>query len=240
MTRRDTIIFAVLINTGLLVILFATAMKSEDPSAAQLAVIETKDQTQELAVAEPALAPQDPNVDEVDHLLSQLSSRSFAHNAQGVLVDKERRQQNTSQARSLPVQHREEVAPSSVAQKPDNEYVEITVKRGDVLERIARANGTTVDSLMKTNNLFDSRLRIGQVLKVLVVKANGQTETALASKTEDSKSPTGPQYYTVRSGDNPWIIALRYRMNVDELLHLNGLDEDKARRLKPGDKLRVR
>ncbi|NGX46548.1 MAG: hypothetical protein K940chlam2_01740, partial [Chlamydiae bacterium] len=45
---------------------------------------------------------------------------------------------------------------------------------------------------------------------------------------------------TVVSGDNPWTIAVKNRIKVDQLLKLNGLNEEKARCLKPGDRLRIR
>jgi LysM repeat protein len=44
----------------------------------------------------------------------------------------------------------------------------------------------------------------------------------------------------MKSGDNPWNIARQHRVNFDDFLRLNQLDEEKARQLKPGDKLRVR
>ena len=42
----------------------------------------------------------------------------------------------------------------------------ITVKVGDTLFRIAKNNGTTVDFLMKLNNLKSDRIQVGQKLKV--------------------------------------------------------------------------
>ena len=50
----------------------------------------------------------------------------------------------------------------------------------------------------------------------------------------------GPEYYTMKVGDNPWAIAMKHHMKVEELLRLNGLNEERARKLKPGDRLRTR
>jgi LysM repeat protein len=44
----------------------------------------------------------------------------------------------------------------------------------------------------------------------------------------------------MKVGENPWAIAIRHHMKLDELLRLNGLNEEKARKLKPGDRLRIR
>lgn len=41
-----------------------------------------------------------------------------------------------------------------------------TVKSGDVLEKIARRNGTTVKEIMSLNNLRTTKIRIGQKLKL--------------------------------------------------------------------------
>ena len=60
------------------------------------------------------------------------------------------------------------------------------------------------------------------------------------SQTETRSIDDDDEYYVVRSGDNPWLIAMRNRIDLQDLLRLNDLDEESARRLKPGDKLRVR
>src|SRR5690606_4292605 len=41
-----------------------------------------------------------------------------------------------------------------------------TVKSGDVLEKIARRNGTTVKAIMSLNNLRTTTIRVGQKLKL--------------------------------------------------------------------------
>lgn len=47
-------------------------------------------------------------------------------------------------------------------------------------------------------------------------------------------------YYTVHEGDSAWSVALRHKMKVSDLLKLNDLDENSARKIKPGDQLRIR
>lgn len=111
---------------------------------------------------------------------------------------------------------------------------EVIVKKGDSLEKIAKSTHTTVDELIKLNHLPSSFLKIGQVLKI-------PAERILENKSLEKKSvSTAAEYYTIKVGENPWAIAIRHHMKLEELLKLNGLNEEKARKLKPGDRLRIR
>ena len=47
------------------------------------------------------------------------------------------------------------------------------------------------------------------------------------------------QYYTLKSGDSPWKIAKQFEIDVSTLMELNELDEETARKLKIGDRVRV-
>jgi peptidoglycan DL-endopeptidase LytF len=122
---------------------------------------------------------------------------------------------------------------------PPSSFVDVTVKKGDALEKIARSNGTTVEAIKKANNLKNSKLNIGQVLKVPV-----GTKTAAAKPVEKKETKnvaaSGEEYYTIKNGDNPWKVAKQYNVKFDDLLKMNGLNEDKARNLKVGDKIRVK
>lgn len=114
----------------------------------------------------------------------------------------------------------------------------ITVKKGDFLEKIAKANNTTIASIMQANHMSSTQLKIGQVLKVPLLDGNKGDKRA--SLTELTASQEEGVYYIVKEGDNPWMIASRNKINLEELLRLNGLDEQKAKRLRPGDKLKIR
>jgi peptidoglycan endopeptidase LytF len=216
-SRRDTIIIAVLINVGLLAMLFMTALHFEEDQPQEpiqeakqpIALMESirslpepvKIQ-EEITIKEqpiplPVIAVQsDAPVDEVDQVLKNIVPK-------------------------------QEPAPSS----PN--YLEVTVKRGDALEKIARQNGTTIRELKRINNLTNDALAIGQVLKVPAPKK--KTEEIAAT----NATPAG-SYHVLKAGDNPWKIAKQYGVSYEELLKLNGLDEDSARKLKLGDKLRVK
>jgi len=62
---------------------------------------------------------------------------------------------------------------SSPSTNGGTEYVVYTVKSGDVLERIARNHGTTVNAIKSANGLRTDRINVGQKLKI-PKKANGQ------------------------------------------------------------------
>lgn len=102
-----------------------------------------------------------------------------------------------------------------------------TVKKGDNLTIIAKKYGTTVDNLVKLNNIKNKNLIYeGQVLKI-----NGNVPTS---------QPTQATYYTVVKGDTLWGIATRFYGNgakYTTIMSLNGLKNDK---ILVGQKLRVK
>ena len=116
-----------------------------------------------------------------------------------------------------------------------------------MLEKIARANKTTVGEIMRANNLESERLSIGQVLKVPLKPNVPQRTTALQDLPAEQQTEVDPKlneeepvYYIVKSGDNPWKIAKHFGVKYDEILRLNHLDEERARNLKIGDRIRVK
>ncbi len=113
-------------------------------------------------------------------------------------------------------------------------FQEVVVKKGESLDKIAKAHHTSVDEIIKLNQLPGSFLKVGQVLKIPAKKE------ALASRVVQEKQAANVEYYTVKVGDNPWSIAMKHHMKVEELLKLNGLNEENARKLKPGNRLRIR
>lgn len=99
------------------------------------------------------------------------------------------------QVLKIPVQEQEE--------ESKNIYV---VKKGDSLYKIAKEYDTTINELIKLNNLSNTNLSIGQILKIPTVKSDE------------------PEYlYTVKSGDSLYKIAREYNTTVDELMKLNNL-----------------
>lgn len=212
MRRRDTILVAILINAGLLVILFATAVTRHEegrgervlPREEQRIVVEQEHQPPRLQ------QPSYPIRDEVDALLSDWA--------------REEAEVTTAKIDPLPSPPHEEM-----------KSVEVVVKRGDSLDRIARANCTSVEAIVRANRLRTTTLQVGQKLTIPLQKEEVQ-------KAAQYKSGEGIEedLYTIRSGDNPWLIAMKFHLPLEELLELNNLDEESARRLKPGDQIRIR
>ena len=125
--------------------------------------------------------------------------------------------------------------PKPAESNSKEQQVTITVKRGDMLERIARANGTTVQKLKQLNQLQDERIEGEPSLRPCL----SQKEEIVQEAPKKTNFSDNGEFYTIKSGDNPWKIAKQFNVRFDELLQLNNLDEEKARKLKAGDKIRV-
>jgi LysM repeat protein len=207
MKRKDVIIIAVLINLGLLAVLFIAAWKS--PSDASVAANkENKNPVEqavniEQSVATSDVAISDQNAPAEDKLVHKLPQA----------VDEEKAVEETAK-----------------------NYMEITVKRGDSLDKIAKTHHTSVTKLKEINNLSSNFLHLGQTLLI----DKNSTKKTVTTNTSSPISDKQAQYYIVKIGDNPWTIAIKHHMKLNDLLKLNHLDSKAAKRLKAGDKLRVR
>lgn len=239
MRRKDTIIIAVLINAGLLIVLFASALKSTPPQQEIAANPSSR-------VLEPVVKKEylPSAVDEIDQALQKMtpiaaapSLQPPAHNQTAVAPAIN----FTDDLKSFTVPDPSDTAVFSpptatafVEEKKSSEYTEIKVKKGDVLEKIARQHHSNVDAIIAYNQLSSTNLRIGQTIKI---PKKGTPAPAVAVAHSAATSTDAHRYYVVKNGDNPWTIAVKNHMKVEELLKLNNLDQEKARKLKPGDKL---
>lgn len=261
MTRKDTILIAVVINAGLLAVLFTTAV-----------IYDTEKGTDSMEFVAPLVDNKAPSIDSQSTLIAAVSM--------GDEVDNVLKYYTPAQTQPIIVQNKQEnYVPQSLVLQPSandeeesvqpvaipssgsqDKFTEITVKRGDVLEKIARANKTTVGAIKRANQLENERLSIGQVLKIpaqqntplyatsgaTVAKADPvkveSKPVKVEPKLEINKEPKAdePVYYVIKSGDNPWKIARQFGVKYDEILRLNQLDEEKARNLKIGDRVRVK
>jgi len=95
------------------------------------------------------------------------------------------------------------------------------VKRGDILERIAGRNGTTVNDLLKINNLKSrNRIYVGQKLKI------------------SSGAPVpAPSVYVVKRGDILESIAVKHGTTIRVLMNANNLRS--RNRIYVGQKLKI-
>ena len=222
MSKRDAIIISVLVNAGLLAILFVTAIKS-DPEQFPIDNEIERSFVEESAVLQyekDKIPEESPlivtsSLDEVDKVLREYLPQSTKETHSYAA--------NVGQKAAVKTEDKTE------------KYIEVTVKRGDALEKIARNNGTTVEVLRKVNHLNNDKLKIGQVLRIPQKAIAKETK-----KAEPIENALDKQFYTVKSGDNPWKIAKQFNVRFDDLLDLNNLDEEKARNLKVGDRIRVK
>jgi LysM repeat protein len=237
MNRKNTILLAVLINAGLLVLLFVTALSSQEEISIP--------PTHELSGNSRKIDPAPPLFgDELDLTMRQPAKVTKAEPLPQVLPEKS---DETPIVHALPPIAPAESAASPAVEKPApiptpslsalSKTLEVVVKKGDTLEKIAKTHNTTVDEIIKLNHLPSSFLRVGQTLKLPAEKVAVKPAPKVA---ETRAQQEGPDYYTVKVGDNPWTIAMKHHLKVEELLKLNGLNEEKARKLKPGDRLRIR
>ena len=113
--------------------------------------------------------------------------------------------------------------PISQGTNPSSTFT-YTVKKGDSLYSIAKVYETTVDAIIKQNNLTSNVLSIGQQL---IIPESGESVT------------TKPSFinYTVKKGDTLYSIAKRYGISVDTIVKDNAL---KNNNLSIGQILRIR
>jgi len=233
MDRKKTVMIAVMINAGLLVVLFIAALSSQDDG------VSTEIAQAPLASTTKPLFP-----NEADALFQQAPVAALPVQVPVVLkspsVETFRSPEVIETAvHKLPPSAVEVVAsiPQAIS-RGDTKGTDVVVKKGDSLEKIAKAHHTTVDEMIRLNQLPGSFLRIGQVLKIPEVKKSSQI--AKAKPVQEVATSASPEYYTIKVGDNPWGIAMKHHIKVEELLKINHLTEERARKLKPGERLRIR
>lgn len=249
MNRRNTMIIAAAVNAVLLAVLFITARHSEpeieySPKIAPIKILEPvpivekaseKPEKKPEVIAKPAQIIRNPVVSKPvvskAELAAQFADKNLTSgkepsaSSQEVSLAPEVVEASAPEIPVVPAQSVDKVAEKET-------FSTVVVKKGDFLERIARANHTTVSALMQLNDLSSTQLQIGQVLRV--------PKTQKPEKDLQVKTPNPEDFYVVKEGDSPWAIALSNGIRLDELLKLNGLDEQKARKLRPGDRLRIR
>jgi len=95
----------------------------------------------------------------------------------------------------------------------DTNYNNYTVLKGDSLYSISKMFNTTVDDIKKINNLSNTNLSIGQVLKI-------------PSKTGSNTETDNYITYIVKKGDSLYKIASNYQTSVNQIKLLNNLKDN--------------
>lgn len=218
MSRKDIILVTVLINAGLLAILFATAIIYDVETHEDPIMTASVTPSQPPAEIPTQLVAMQSNVDEMDQLLTEYHPPSLNQ-----MLEPEVSMQG--------------LAFTTLEEGEQEALTEVVVKKGDSLDKIARVHGTSVAALKKVNQLSHERLQIGQVLKI--PKKEG-TILTVAPSPPISESSSEAVYYVVKSGDNPWKIAKQHQVDYEQILRLNHLNEEKARNLRVGDRIRIK
>lgn len=112
--------------------------------------------------------------------------------------------------------------------RPTTDYV---IRSGDTLGRIAKANGTSVEELMRMNQLASSSLRVGQLLRI---PGSPDANRNLALHQGNNRATT----YRVKAGDSLWNIAKSHNIKINDLLSWNNLKKDSV--ISPGQQLTLR
>lgn len=105
--------------------------------------------------------------------------------------------------------------------KTDQTY---TVAKGDTLENISKKFGTTVDDVIRTNNLKDPEMI--QPKTVLTIPS--------VKKAQASAKTT---QYKVKKGDTIWAISRHFDVSATDIRRWNRLDT--TAQIKPGDQLTI-
>lgn len=120
------------------------------------------------------------------------------------------------------------ITPIQLAQPREDGSIVHVVQDGQALWQIAAHYETTLQELLLLNSLDeDTFLHPGD--EIWVKLAEGATPPP---------TPTPPLNHTVREGENAWIIANRYQIDIDTFFYLNQLDEFSL--LHAGNEVRIR
>ncbi len=100
------------------------------------------------------------------------------------------------------------------------------IRPGDNLITIARRLNTTVDVLRVVNELPGSRIIAGESL--LIPRGSGAQDYQSLSRpvVSNSENQPVPESYTIRSGDNLWLIARRFDLRSREIAAWNNIAID--------------
>ncbi|MCH9617703.1 MAG: hypothetical protein SP4CHLAM5_10760 [Chlamydiia bacterium] len=230
MNRKEIIVFSVFVNTGLLISLFIFALRPTlkgEMNLGKEAVVIVNDTKKEKDMDASEL-------NQVDQILKEYIAKASGATPAQAPIPVDPIQVKGEDA--APVVTRQAPKVNEEKEEKSSELIEVIVRQGDFLDKIARRHHTTVEEIMDLNKMSNTRLRIGQII---YLKENTRKKKSLVNHSAINKR-VQEKYYIVKNGDSPWTIAINNHIKVADLLRLNGLNESKAKKIKPGDKLRIR
>ncbi len=120
-------------------------------------------------------------------------------------------------------------------------YKIITVEGGETLSKLAARHSTSVDEIMKLNNLRNTALSVGQKLRIktgmkaVSVQVPVEAATTPIAKEEDCANCIK---YVVQPGDTLWSIAEKYEgVTIQKLKETNQFIQDRP--IKVGDVIKI-
>ena len=133
----------------------------------------------------------------------------------------------------VPTKAAELLAARATTLKNEDENIAVCsfiLRPGDSIRRLARAIGTTPETLLAMNNLRSAE-RVGEGDSVYLPVRARQLGTLLAQSNDDDV------FYAVRKGETLYSIAKKNGLTVDELRELN--DFEHGHSLRVGERLRI-
>ena len=129
-------------------------------------------------------------------------------------------------------------------QKGNNENKEKAfthkIKKGENLGAIAKENNTTVDELKKINNLTDTKIHEGQVIKIIPTNESNPQYNLTEREDKKKEGQTGRTEvvltHKIKEGESLGSIAKNNNTTVNELKRINHLTDTK---IKPGQELKL-
>ncbi|NBO24125.1 MAG: LysM peptidoglycan-binding domain-containing protein [Chlamydiae bacterium] len=194
MNRKDTILVAVLVNVGVLLILFISSLKPHTQQEWQaLKIEEAQEDVKKIARVETKL---DSKNETMPKEFSQVIDEFLSESKSEIQIE--------SKVEATPLETKPVIAKETKKSPQQHEETSIATPS------IAVAHHPAIKT------------------------------TQTSQKEKDKNLLSDDHYYTVKNGDNPWTIATKNHIKVEELLKLNGLDSTKAKKIKPGDRLRIK
>lgn len=112
------------------------------------------------------------------------------------------------------------------------------VRPGDNLSVIASRSNTTVAQIMKDSKLSSTTIRPGQTIKVRYTP-KGYKAPAKGSQGGGKGAKASGKTHTVASGQTLSGIASKYGVSTASLMKANGLSQTDARKIRPGQTLKI-
>lgn len=107
-------------------------------------------------------------------------------------------------------------------QRSEGLFVIHRVEDQETIYSIAKRYGSTVQEIIKYNQIVDNRIEIGQVLEVIVIE---ETKKGVVSA-PSPKTTTSEGYHLVEQGETLYSISKKYDVKVKDLKKWNDLDSN--------------